>query len=130
MKNMILSTLVVAVIAAAAVAQSTTPEPAPAQSTPAPSTSVQSTPAVTSAPQPAAPGQDAAGQAQNANQFPAGTVIPVELSKSVDSKKAKAGDKPLFGSGGDAFMFRDAGGVSAGDVSWSFSLELKRTEEK
>src|SRR5436190_21515509 len=66
MKNMILSTLVVAVIAAAAVAQSTTPEPTP-QSTPAPSTSVQSTPAVTSAPQPcAAPGQDAAGQAQNA----------------------------------------------------------------
>jgi len=89
MKNMILSTLVVAVIAAAAVAQSTTPEPTPAQSTPA-----QSTPAVTSAPQPgAAPGQDAAGQAQNATQFPAGTVIPVELSKSVDSKKAKAGDK-------------------------------------
>ncbi|PYX34533.1 MAG: hypothetical protein DMG80_01755 [Acidobacteria bacterium] len=89
MKNMILSTLVVALIAAAAVAQSTTPEPATAPSTPA-----QSTPAVTGAQQPgAATGQDAAGQAQNANQFPAGTVIPVELSKSVDSKKAKAGDK-------------------------------------
>jgi len=52
------------------------------------------------------------------------------LNFSSDLRKAKAGDKPLFGSGGDAFMFRDAGGASAGDVTWSFSLELKRTEEK
>src|SRR5258705_90091 len=41
----------------------------------------------------AAPAQDAAAPAQNSSQFPAGTVIPVELAKSVDSKKAKAGDK-------------------------------------
>jgi hypothetical protein len=74
MKRMLLSTLAVAVIAASAVAQST----------PAPSSSTQ---------QGAAPAQDAAAQAQNSSQFPAGTVIPVELSKSVDSKKAKAGDK-------------------------------------
>jgi len=43
-------------------------------------------------------------------------------------RKAKAGeklDKPLFGPGGDPFMFRDATGANSGDVTWSFSLELK-----
>ena len=74
MKRILLSTLAVAVITASAVAQST----------PAPSSTAQ---------QGAAPAQDAAAPAQNSSQFPAGTVIPVELSKSVDSKKAKAGDK-------------------------------------
>jgi hypothetical protein len=79
MKRRFLSTLAMTVIAAAAVAQSTPPP-----STSAPSSATQ---------QEAAPAQGAAAQAQNSSQFPAGTVIPVELSKSVDSKKAKSGDK-------------------------------------
>ena len=74
MKSMLLSRLAVAIMAAAAAA---------AQSTPAPSSGTQ---------QGAAPAQSAA-QVQSASQFPAGTIIPAELSKSVDSKKAKAGDK-------------------------------------
>jgi Bacterial conjugation TrbI-like protein len=32
-------------------------------------------------------------ESSSANQLPAGSIIPVELSKSVDSKKAKPGDK-------------------------------------
>jgi hypothetical protein len=35
----------------------------------------------------------AAPQVQSANSFPAGTIIPIELSKSVDARKAKVGDK-------------------------------------
>jgi hypothetical protein len=38
-------------------------------------------------------GQDAAAQAEPVTQIPAGTVIPAELSKSLDAKKAKPGDK-------------------------------------
>ena len=74
MTRMLLSRLAVAAIAAAAVAQST----------PAPSSGTQTG---------ATPAPDSATQAQSSNQFPAGTIIPAELSKSVDSKKAKAGDK-------------------------------------
>lgn len=48
----------------------------------------QSTPA---AEQPAATTETAPGQ--NHSTFPAGTMIPVELSKTLDAKKAKAGDK-------------------------------------
>jgi hypothetical protein len=55
-----------------------------AQSTPAPSSG---------APQGAAPAQNSAAQAQNPDQMPAGTVIPAELSKSIDAKKVKVGDK-------------------------------------
>ncbi len=74
MKTMLLSTLAVALLAAAAAAQST----------PAPSSATQhGTP----------PPQGSAPQAQSSNQFPAGTIIPAELSKSVDSKKAKVGDQ-------------------------------------
>jgi hypothetical protein len=36
---------------------------------------------------------DAASQAQNAKPFPVGTPIAVELSKPLDAKKAKTGDK-------------------------------------
>ena len=74
MKKMLLSGLAVVVIATLAAAQSTS----------APSSAMQPG---------TAPPQDSAAQAQSANQFPAGTIIPAELSKSVDSKKAKAGDK-------------------------------------
>jgi len=73
MRRIILSVFSVAILAGAATAQST-----PAVSTPAP----QGT---------AAP--DAASQAQNAKPFPVGTPIAVELSKPLDAKKAKTGDK-------------------------------------
>jgi hypothetical protein len=36
---------------------------------------------------------DAATPAQSSGSFPSGTTIPVELSKSLDTKKAKVGDK-------------------------------------
>jgi hypothetical protein len=36
---------------------------------------------------------DAVPQVQSANSFPGGTIIPIELSKSVDARKAKVGDK-------------------------------------
>ncbi len=72
MKRMLLSRLAVVVIAAAAAAQSAS----------APSSAVQR-----------GATQDSATQAQSSNQFPAGTIIPAELSKAVDAKKAKAGDK-------------------------------------
>jgi hypothetical protein len=75
MKRMLLAMLAPVIVTAAAAAQSA----------PAPSSATQ--------PQGTAPQPDSAAQAQSANQFPAGTIIPAELSKSVDSKKAKAGDK-------------------------------------
>lgn len=60
-----------------------------------------------------------------------GTSPKADVQQSLDFsgnlRKAKVGDKPLFGPGGDAFQFRDAGGANAGDVTWSFSLELART---
>jgi hypothetical protein len=76
MKRTLLSRLAVVVIATATVAAS--------QSTPASSSATQ---------QGTAPPEGSAPQAQSSNQFPAGTVIPAELSKSVDAKKAKVGDK-------------------------------------
>ena len=63
-----------------------TPAPStPAPSTPAPSTQVPATQA------PSAPAPTTQGQ--GTSQIPAGTVIAAELSKSLDAKKAKAGDK-------------------------------------
>ena len=63
-----------------------TPAPStPAPSTPAPSTQVPATQA------PSAPAPTTQGQ--STSQIPAGTVIAAELSKSLDAKKAKAGDK-------------------------------------
>ena len=75
MKRMLLAMLAPVIVTAAAAAQSAA----------APSRATQ--------PQDTAPQPDSAAQAQSANQFPAGTIIPAELSKSVDAKKAKAGDK-------------------------------------
>src|SRR4029077_2389381 len=74
MKRTLLSRLAVVVIATVAAAQST----------PASSSATQ---------QGTAPPQGSAPQAQSSSQFPAGTIIPAELSKSVDAKKAKVGDK-------------------------------------
>jgi hypothetical protein len=75
MKRMLLAMLAPVIVTAAAAAQSA----------PAPSSATQ--------PQGTASQPDSAAQAQSANQFPAGAIIPAELSKSVDSKKAKVGDK-------------------------------------
>jgi hypothetical protein len=55
-----------------------------AQGTPGASTPSQQPP--TTAPGSSTP-------AASPSQFPAGTIIPIELSKSVDAKKAKVGDK-------------------------------------
>jgi hypothetical protein len=74
MKRTLLSRLAVVVIATVAAAQSA----------PAPSSATQ---------QGSTASQDSGSQAQSSSQFPAGTMIPAELSKSVDSKKAKVGDK-------------------------------------
>lgn len=54
----------------------------------------QSVPSQTNpASQPDVSAPAASPSTQNADHLPAGVIIPVELSKSVDSKKAKAGDK-------------------------------------
>jgi hypothetical protein len=45
------------------------------------------------APQATAAAQNSDSQAQSSNPLPAGTIIAVELSKSIDAKKAKTGDK-------------------------------------
>jgi hypothetical protein len=73
MKTVFYAMLITAALAAICAAQSV-----PAQNTSQPGT---------------APAPDSAAQTQSQNQFPTGTIIPVELSKSVDSKKAKPGDK-------------------------------------
>ncbi len=44
-------------------------------------------------PQAAAPPGTSAPTAAPANQLPAGTIIPAELAKSIDAKKAKSGDQ-------------------------------------
>src|SRR5437763_11723290 len=46
-------------------------------------------------PQAAAPPATPAPTAAPANQLPAGTIIPAELAKSIDAKKAKSGDQVI-----------------------------------
>src|SRR2546425_4412136 len=46
-------------------------------------------------PQAAAPLGTSAPTAAPANQLPAGTIIPAELAKSIDAKKAKSGDQVI-----------------------------------
>ena len=46
-------------------------------------------------PQAAAPPATSAPTAAPANQLPAGTIIPAELAKSIDAKKAKSGDQVI-----------------------------------
>jgi hypothetical protein len=63
-----------------------------------------------------------------------GSAPKADVQQSMDFssqlRKARVGDQPLFGSGGDAFQFRDAPGSTAGDVTWNFSLELARPATK
>ncbi len=72
MKWNFLSSLAVAALTALSAAQSST----------TPSPSAQTT----------APAQSSSAAGQSTNQIPAGTVIPVELSKSADAKKLKPGE--------------------------------------
>jgi hypothetical protein len=74
MRKIFMSALIIAALAGWSGAQST-PEPSNAP------------------PQETAASPNSATQAQGSSSFPAGTIIPVELSKSLDAKKAKAGDK-------------------------------------
>ena len=54
----------------------------------------QGNPAASTPAQPATtPVPDSSTPAASASQFPTGTIIPIELTKSVDAKKAKVGDK-------------------------------------
>lgn len=53
----------------------------------------QSAPAPSNGRQSQAPAQESVIPDHGANQFPAGTMIAAELSKSVDARKAKTGDK-------------------------------------
>src|SRR2546430_15339382 len=46
-------------------------------------------------PQAAPPPATPAPTAAPANQLPAGTIIPAELAKSIDAKKAKSGDQVI-----------------------------------
>ena len=58
------------------------------------------------------------------------TQVQESLVFSANLRKARAGDHPLFGLGGDAFDYRDAAGAGGNDASWTFSLELARTTDK
>ena len=92
MKRLLFSTLTIAGLIAGCAAQTAPATPAPTEqgTTPNQDPTIQapSTPAPSTTPSAEAP-----TQAQSSNQFPAGTIIPAELSKSLDAKKAKAGDK-------------------------------------
>jgi len=111
MNRLIVSMLTMVVLVAGCAAQTapppTSPEPTQQGATPnqdptvqAPSTPAPGTPdpstqtPTTQAPTTQAPtAQTPTTTPQGTNQFPAGTIIPAELSKSLDAKKAKAGDK-------------------------------------
>jgi hypothetical protein len=98
MKRLFFSMLTVVALVAGGVAQAVPTTPAPTQqgATPDQDPTVQ-------APATQAPSQNPAAQTPTAQapnkqgpstgQLPAGTLIPAELSKSLDSKKAKSGDK-------------------------------------
>jgi hypothetical protein len=53
----------------------------------------QSPPEPSNAPQATAASPNSATEAHASSSFPVGTIIPVELSKSLDAKKAKVGDR-------------------------------------
>src|SRR5258707_10733971 len=99
MKRLFFSMLTVVALVAGGAAQAVPTTPAPTQqgATPdqdptvqAPSTQAPSTQSP-AAQTPTA--QAPSTQAPSTGQIPAGTLIPAELSKSLDSKKAKSGDK-------------------------------------
>lgn len=104
MKNFLAVAFMGALLCAVALAQSTTPSPAepgaaqPPAAQPVPQTSQAPTPAPTQAPQtsqPATSPQPGGTQAQpaGAKKIAPGSVIPVQLTKTVDAKKAKTGDE-------------------------------------
>jgi hypothetical protein len=104
MKNFLAVAFMGTLLCAVALAQSTTPSPAepgaaqPAAAQPVPQTSQAPTPAPTQAPQtsqPATSPQPGGTQAQpaGAKKIAPGSVIPVQLTKTVDAKKAKTGDE-------------------------------------
>ncbi|HKC70515.1 MAG TPA: hypothetical protein VKB60_02775 [Terriglobales bacterium] len=104
MKNILAVAFTGLLLCGAVVAQSTTPpssDPGAAQppaAQPVPQTSQAPTPAPTQAPQtsqPATSPQPGGTQAQPAGgkKIAAGSVIPVQLTKTVDAKKAKTGDE-------------------------------------
>jgi hypothetical protein len=104
MKNIMAVAFIGLLLCGAALAQSTTPpsaEPGAAQppaAQPVPQTSQAPTPSPTQAPQtsqPATSPQPGGSQAQPAGgkKIAAGSVIPVQLTKTVDAKKAKTGDE-------------------------------------
>jgi len=104
MKNFLAVAFMGAMLCAVALAQSTTPSPAepgaaqPPAAQPVPQTSQAPTPAPTQAPQtsqPATSPQPEGTQAQpaGAKKIAPGSVIPVQLTKTVDAKKAKTGDE-------------------------------------
>jgi hypothetical protein len=98
MKRLFFTMLTVVALVAGGAAQAVPTTPAPTQqgATPDQDPTVQ-------APSTQAPNQNPAAQtptaqapntqAPSTGQLPAGTLIPAELSKSLDSKKAKSGDK-------------------------------------
>lgn len=104
MKNFLAVAFMGALLCAVAVAQSSTPSPAepgaaqPPAAQPVPQTSQAPTPAPTQAPQtsqPATSPQPGGTPAQpaGAKKIAPGSVIPVQLTKTVDAKKAKTGDE-------------------------------------
>jgi len=103
MKYLVAASVVMGmVLGPAALAQSTAPTDPTAQPS-APQTTRQSSQAPMAAPtqapqtsQPAtipAPGQPANSESANPKRLAPGSVIPVELTKTVDAKKAKSGDE-------------------------------------
>jgi len=104
MKNFLAVVFMGAMLCAVALAQSTTPSPAepgaaqPPAAQPVTQTSQAPTPAPTQAPQtsqPATSPQPGGTQSQptGAKKIAPGSVIPVQLTKTVDAKKAKTGDE-------------------------------------
>ena len=104
MKNFLAVAFMGALLCAVALAQSTTPSPAepgaaqPPAAQPVPQASQAPTPAPTQAPQtsqPATSPQPGGTKAQpaGAKKIAPGSVIPVQLTKTVDAKKAKTGDE-------------------------------------
>ena len=106
MKNILAAAIMGALLLGAALAQSTSPTDPAAAQPPAPQTTPQSSQAPTAAPTqapqtsqpattpaPGAAGQPASSESTNPKRIAAGSVIPVQLTKTVDAKKAKTGDE-------------------------------------
>ena len=92
MKNLLNATAFVALMCGVSLAQSTTPSstnPGTPQSQEQPS-APQSSPQTQA---PAGPTSTAQGQTAHATRIAPGSVIPVQLTKTVDAKKAKTGDE-------------------------------------